>query len=581
MNSKKFGLKIDVTLRALGELFQEQVRSTRMSSKLSDSVFAVSDAAQSHCPCGVPSSKHRWKSLDCAAVQIAINGESKDGRHVKPSRVKTCKEALKQAKWKSLVDTVKASAATARADQAGDKGNPRKHGDFAGLTLYARSILFTTREKHPLYNSTIYDGGATTHIVNDKSLLTNIREAGEADYVMIGEGSLKVEARGTRRMENVLDGENGRNTRALVLLDVAYVPRFHTNIVSARKLARKGLWHCGVDNTLRMGTYDDNDILCRLTDQYDLDVVEYKPVSRSYFKLPQSLISVFNAFQGVFSSLQTGNTEPRRQRIAISRVSPPPRLDSSETWHLRSGHAGPRALGQLVLQAKGIRIKGPTTVQCTACGTGKATEIISRRESPNKSRQPGMMFSWSLTSKTEVSQIIKDFEARVKRHTGASICKIKIDNERAIINLPFQRDSEFQIWATEVGIDIELPPPHTKEPTGGAERPGGINQQRMRCMFGLLPQLWPEVYRAAVWIHNILPSRRNDWMSPKEKMDRWFHQHFRWYRPPNVDFDATKDLRPDWHGVYAYGCRAYPLNSRYKARKDINQFKLGPRAHVG
>ncbi|KJZ68175.1 hypothetical protein HIM_11928 [Hirsutella minnesotensis 3608] len=103
MNSKKFGLKIDVTLRALGELFQEQVRSTRMSSKLSDSVFAVSDAAQSHCPCGVPSSKHRWKSLDCAAVQIAINGESKDGRHVKPSRVKTCKEALKQAKWKSLI----------------------------------------------------------------------------------------------------------------------------------------------------------------------------------------------------------------------------------------------------------------------------------------------------------------------------------------------------------------------------------------------------------------------------------------------------------------------------------------------
>ncbi|KAM4061809.1 hypothetical protein HRG_011802 [Hirsutella rhossiliensis] len=344
MNSKKFGLKIDVTLRALGELFHEQVRSTRMSSKLSDSVFAASDAAQSHCPCGVPSSKHRWKSLDCAAVQIAINGESKDGRQVKSSRVKTCKEALKQAKWKSLVDTVKASAATAKTDQAGDKGNPRKHGDFAGLTIDAKgltsgttdSVFSALREKHPLYNSTIYDGGATTHIVNDKSLLTDIREAEETDYVMIGEGSLKVEARGTRRVENVLDGENGRNTRALVLLDVAHVPRFHTNIVSAKKLARKGLWHCGVDNTLRMGTYDDNDILCRLTDQYDLDVVEYKPVSRSYFKLPQSLISVFNAFQGT----------------------------------------------------KGIRIKGPTTVQCTACGTGKATEIISRRESPNKSRQP-------------------------------------------------------------------------------------------------------------------------------------------------------------------------------------------------
>ncbi|KAJ3454388.1 hypothetical protein MRS44_018282 [Fusarium solani] len=421
--------------------------------------------------------------------------------------------------------------------------------------------------------------------------------------------SLKVEARGTRRMENVLDGEDGRNTRALVLLDVAYVPRFHTNIVSAKRLARKGLWHCGFDNTLRMGTYEDNDVLCRLTDQYDLDVVEYKPVSRSYFKLPQSLISVFNAFQDVFSSFQAN--KPRRQRMAISRVPHPPRLDSSEIWHLRSCHAGPQALEQLVLQTKGVRIKGPTTVQCTACGTGKATEIISRRESSDRSRQPfyrifvdifefpaafnghryvllitdefsGMMFSWSLASKTEVSKIIKDFEARVKRHTGVSICKIRIDNERTIINLPSQRESEFQIWATEVGIEIELPPSHTKEPTGGAERPGGINQLRMRCMIGHLPQdLWPEFYRAATWIHNILPSRRNKWMSPKEKMDRWFHQHFRWYRPPNVDFDATKDFRPDWRGIYAYGCKAYPLNSRYKAGKDINQFKLGPRAHVG
>lgn len=619
MNSKKFGFKMDVTLRALGELFHEQVRSTRMAGKFTDSAFAASDVVQSPCPCGLRSSMHRWKPIDCAAVQIAINGESKDGRHAKSSRVKACKEALKQAKWKSLVDSVKGSTATAKTDQPEDKGNPRKNGDFVGLTIDAKnlsggttdSVFATLREKHPLYNSTIYDGGATTHIVNDKSLLIDIREAEETDYVMIGEGSLKVEARGTRRMENVLDGEDGRNTRTLVLLDVAYVPRFHTNIISARRLEKKGLWHCGVDNTLRMGTYEDNDVLCRLTDKYDLSVVEYKPVSRSCFKLPQSLVSVFNAFQDVFSSFPTNGLKPGRQRMAISRVPPPPRLDSSEVWHRRSCHAGPRVLEQLVMQTRGVRIKGPTTVQCTACGTSKATEIISRRESPHRSKQPfyrvfidifefpvayngrryvllitdefsGMMFSWSLTSKPEVSKTVKDFEARIKRHTGASICKIRVDNERAIINLPFQRDSEFQIWAIEAGIDIELPPPQTKEPTGGAERPGGINQVRMRCMIGLLPQeLWPEFYRAAVWIHNILPSRRNEWMSPKEKMDRWFHQHFRWYRPPNVDFDATKDLRPDWHGIYAYGCKAYPLNSRYKAGRDVNQFKLGPRAHVG
>ncbi|KAJ6436283.1 integrase core domain-containing protein [Purpureocillium lavendulum] len=169
MNSKKFGLKMDVTIRALGELFHEHVRSSRASSRLADSAFAVTDATQSHCPCGLPSSKHRWKPVDCAAVQIAINGESKDGRRVKPNRVKICKETLKQAKWKSLIDTVKASASTPKTDQQDEHESTvprsRKHGDFVGLTIDANgltgghtdSVFAALREKHPLYNSTIYD----------------------------------------------------------------------------------------------------------------------------------------------------------------------------------------------------------------------------------------------------------------------------------------------------------------------------------------------------------------------------------------------------------------------------------------
>ncbi|PHH92205.1 hypothetical protein CDD83_8405 [Cordyceps sp. RAO-2017] len=619
--NRKRNLDSGFTLRE-PELFQEEVRRTRAAAKLTDSVFAASGmhdtSANSPCPCGLPSSKHSWKAKDCAAVQIAVNGASKDGRQVRPTRLKICKEAVKLAKWKSLVDAVKESGGDLQ--QTNSPEEPRKRGDFVGVAISAEclsdgtteSVFAALQKQHPLYNSTIYDGGATTHVVNNKDLLADIREASESDHIMIGDSSLKIQARGTRRMEDILDGEDGKNTRALVLLDVAYVPRFHTNLFSAKKLEKKGLWHCGFDNTLRMGTYDDNDVLCRLTEKYDLKIVEYKPVARSYFQLPQRPISVFNAFQDAFSSVQTESLQPRpRRRIATSRQPPPPRWDSAEIWHRRACHAGPKALEQLVLQTRGVRIKGPTTAQCTACGTSKATEIISRRESPHRSRQPfyrvfvdifgfsaaynghryillmtdeysGMMFFSSMPSKAEATKIVQDFDARIKRHTGASLCKIRVDNERALVNLPHQRDSEFQTWAAEEGMEIELPPPHTKEPTGGAERPGGINQTRMRSMGGLLPlELWPEFYRAAVWIHNILPSEGNKWMSPKEKMDRWFHQHFRWYRPPNVDFDATKDHRPHWCGIYAYGCKAYPLNPRYKAGKDTNLFKLSPRAHVG
>ncbi|KJZ69778.1 hypothetical protein HIM_10837 [Hirsutella minnesotensis 3608] len=381
-SNRKTQDKDGYSLRQLAELFAEEVRSTRVASKQSDSVFSASEHASqaSPCPCGLPSYRHRFKPADCAAVHIAINGSYKDNKfQVRPGRLKFCKESLKQAKWKSLIDTVKESASATKQDQTADKEDPRKHGSFVGLTLNAEafsdgsadSVFAALNQQHPLYNSTILDGGATTHLVNNKDLLTDIREAPETDYVMIGDSSLKVHARGTRTMEKVLDGADGKNTRDLVLINVAYVPRFHTNIISAKRLKRKGLWYCGFDNTLRMGTYEDNDVLCRLTEKYDLEIVEYKPISRSYFQLPQSQISVFNAFQDVLPSLQAGSQPPPpRRRMATSRQPPPPRSDSSEIWHLRACHAGPDVLERLVLVMGYARHGGPG---CTGSGGSCST----------------------------------------------------------------------------------------------------------------------------------------------------------------------------------------------------------------
>ena len=594
------------TLRQLAELFQEEVRRNR-NVKTDDSVFNATTPPENKCPCGLPPKYHRWKPENCSAVEIAVLGKSKSDRTVKASRVKACKDALKQNKWKDLVETVKKSGSG--SEKVGDKLD----GDIVQMVLNPAdfadnngSVFTTAQSDHPLYNSTIYDPGATTHVVNNSDLLYDLQKADEDDYVLIGDGSLKVVARGKRRMENVLDSKDGKNTRALVISDVAFVPNFHTNVISEDKLEPTGLWYCSKDRTLRMGPVENSYVRCRLSVKYGLKIVEFKPAVRSYFRLPQSSISAFHAYQDM--PFQTNSLKKKRR---LSRRQPLPRTDTSELWHLRACHASPEVLEHLILQVKGVRIQGPSTVQCTHCATGKATEVISRRESPHRSRQPfyrifldifefsvaynghhyvllitdeysGMMFPWSIVSKTEAKDIILDFEARIKRHTGLSICKIRMDNERSLVNLPHQRDSDFQIWAQEQGIDLELPPSHTKEPTGGAERPGGVNQQRMRSVFRSLPQgLWPEVYRAVVWVHNILPSQRNNWSTPKEMIDRWCHQHFRWYRAPNTDFDATRDHRPSWSGIYAYGCRAYPLDPRFKAKKGKNVFKLAPRAHVG
>src|SRR5204862_6137643 len=47
-------------------------------------------------------------------------------------------------------------------------------------------------------------------------------------------------------------------------------------------------------------------------------------------------------------------------------------------WHLRLGHPGPEALKHLVNSSQGVRIRGPTTVQCDNCGTAKMKRQIRR-----------------------------------------------------------------------------------------------------------------------------------------------------------------------------------------------------------
>lgn len=97
--------------------------------------------------------------------------------------------------------------------------------------------------------STLFDNCANTHIVNKLSLLGgDIVPAVENDVMLVGETALAVVYRGTRTMKNILHGPDGPNTRDLVLKDAAFVPGFHTNIISG-ELIKGGFWICGADYT--------------------------------------------------------------------------------------------------------------------------------------------------------------------------------------------------------------------------------------------------------------------------------------------------------------------------------------------
>ena len=94
----------------------------------------------------------------------------------------------------------------------------------------------------------------------------------------------------------------------------------------------------------------------------------------------------------------------------------------------------------------------------------------------------GCIWVFTMAHKSDSFNTIVNFEAQAKRQYRLHICKIRLDNEWSLINLPNQCPSDFQNWATIQGINLEVPPPYTKEPNGGAERSGGIIGSKARTM---------------------------------------------------------------------------------------------------
>jgi hypothetical protein len=130
---------------------------------------------------------------------------------------------------------------------------------------------------------------------------------------------------------------------------------------------------------------------------------------------------------------------------------------------------------------------------------------------------------------------------------------------------------------------LELVPTSTHEPNGGIERAGQeviTRAIKMRTSAFLPENLWPETTGAATRLYNISPSRVHNMRTPNEVFHDWFRRWFRWYNPTFVN-NLSEDLRPNWNGIYAYGCRAYPLDKDRELGRRRRDYKVQPRGHLG
>ena len=179
--------------------------------------------------------------------------------------------------------------------------------------------------QYPLRNSAILDTGTTVDVFNEISRFLNFSAAPDGDFLWAG--TQKVPIKGYGDIDIAVDGPVGK--QLFRLYNVAFCEDFACNIVSYRKLQRRGMWwdtRPG-QNCLRRADYS---ILAIIKDLHEQFVLE---------DIPEDLTK--SAF---FTRRNMFNSYTKRRPSCVS----------AKIWHQRLGHPGPHALEHLVNCSQGV-----------------------------------------------------------------------------------------------------------------------------------------------------------------------------------------------------------------------------------
>jgi len=138
----------------------------------------------------------------------------------------------------------------------------------------------------------------------------------------------------------------------------------------------------------------------------------------------------------------------------------------------------------------------------------------------------------------------------------------------------FTQASIITNWVHEQGIKMEHSAPDTPAQNGGAERWGGVIKEKARAMAigARLPwQLWPEITRAAVYLHNRTPRLTTEWKTPLER----FHSSL----VTRGGLNASEH-KPHQGHLKVYGFKAFAMTDIAK-KKQKRLERLRPRSWIG
>ena len=122
----------------------------------------------------------------------------------------------------------------------GKKAEQQDELRFAGATV--RSVNSGSHH-HGRQGHWLYDNCANSHVLNDvRRVDFEVTEIPTDSFIAAGSDHFRVVAVGTCKLR--IPRLNGGSI-LLTLLDVPYIPGFHTNIVSEARLRKSGLWYHG------------------------------------------------------------------------------------------------------------------------------------------------------------------------------------------------------------------------------------------------------------------------------------------------------------------------------------------------
>ncbi len=199
----------------------------------------------------------------------------------------------------------------------------------------------------------------------------------------------------------------------------------------------------------------------------------------------------------------------------------------------------------LLHATEGVRIKGIPTIKCDACAVSKAHRMVRREPRAEEAvpartvaldfhdytkdmqgycssmlvtdRASGYIWDYYFTSRTAESIIkaIAHLQMVLQTQFDLKIAAVQSDNEIVGQKLEVKRFLENQ------GIRLEPSAEYTQAQNGAAERSGGVIKQKMRSMKqgAHLPEdLWVEISKAAVYLHNRVPKYQYNWKTPYERL---------------------------------------------------------------